>query len=79
MEDTHHLIDALKKDYTIKIDWDATKYIGFILKWDYKNHKVHAHMPGCLLKAILRFKHQMPKAKQNWPHPHAKPQYGAKA
>jgi hypothetical protein len=37
MEDAHHLIDALKQDYTIPIDWDATKYIRLILKWDYKN------------------------------------------
>jgi hypothetical protein len=25
MEDAQHLIDALKQDYTITIDWDATK------------------------------------------------------
>ncbi len=37
MEDTQHLIDTLKQDYTITIDWDATKYIGLTLKWDYKN------------------------------------------
>ncbi len=36
-------------------------------------------MPGYLSKALLRFKHQMPKAKQKSLHPHAKPQYGAKA
>jgi hypothetical protein len=36
-------------------------------------------MPGCISKALLQFKHQMPKAKQNSPHPNAKPQYGAKA
>jgi hypothetical protein len=37
MEDAQHLIDALKQDYTITIDWDATKYIGLTLKRDYKN------------------------------------------
>jgi len=36
-------------------------------------------MPGYLDKALLRFKHEMPKSKQNSPHPHVKPQYGAKA
>jgi hypothetical protein len=36
-------------------------------------------MPGYLSKALLRFKHQMPYAKQKSLHPHAKPQYGAKA
>ncbi len=79
MEDAHHLINALKKDYTVTIDWDATKYIGLTLKRDYKNCKVYAHIPGYLSKALLQFKHQMPKTKQNSLHPHAKPQYGAKA
>jgi hypothetical protein len=35
-------------------------------------------MPGYLSKALLRFKHLMPKKKQNLPHPHIAPQYGAK-
>jgi hypothetical protein len=53
MEDAHHLIDALKQEYTITIDWDATKYIGLTLEWDYKNQKVYAHMPGYISKALL--------------------------
>ncbi len=27
MEDAQHLIDALKQDFTIAIDWNATKYM----------------------------------------------------
>ncbi len=57
IEDSQHLIDALKQDYTITIDWDATKYIGLTLEWDYKNKKVYAHMPGYIQQALLRFKH----------------------
>jgi hypothetical protein len=34
-------------------------------------------MPGYIQKALLQFKHQAPKAKQNSPHPHVKPQYRA--
>jgi hypothetical protein len=37
MDDAKHLINALQKDYTITVDWDATKYIGLTIKWDYKN------------------------------------------
>lgn len=77
-EDAQHLIDAIQKDYTITIDWDATKYIGLTVEWDYPNHKVYLHMPGYLDKALLRFKHETPKTKQNSPHPHVTPQYGAK-
>ncbi len=78
MEDAKHLIDALQKEYTITVDWDATKYIGLTIEWDYKNQKVYAHMPGYLSKALLWFKHDVPKTKQNSPHPHVAPQYGVK-
>jgi hypothetical protein len=77
-EDAEHLINAIKQDYNITIDWDATKYIGLTIEWDYTNQKVHLHMPGYLNKALLQFKHDKPKSKQNSPHPHVKPQYGAK-
>jgi hypothetical protein len=35
-------------------------------------------MPGYLNKVFLKFKHVAPSKKQNSPHPHAIPQYGAK-
>jgi hypothetical protein len=53
LEDAQHLIDALKKDYTITIYWDATKYIGLTIEWDYAKGKEHVHMPGYLPKALL--------------------------
>jgi hypothetical protein len=54
------------------------KCIGLTIEWDYKNRKVYAHMLGYLSKALLQFKHDVPKTKQNSPHPHVAPQYGAK-
>ncbi len=78
LEDAQHLINALKKDYTITVDWDATKYIGLTIEWDYAKGKVHVHMPGYLPKALLQFNHPQPKKKQNSPYPHVAPQYGAK-
>ena len=77
-EDAQHLINAIQKDYNITVDWEAHKYIGLTVEWDYLNRKVHLHMSGYLNKALLRFKHEMPKTKQNSPHPHVAPQYGAK-
>jgi hypothetical protein len=68
MEDAKHLINALQKDYTITVDWDTINYIGLTIEWDYKNRKVYAHMPGYLSKALLRFKHDVPKTKQNSPN-----------
>ncbi len=59
-EDAQHLIDALEKDYTISTDWDATKYTGLTIHWDYAKRKVYMHMPGYLAKALQRFKHPTP-------------------
>jgi hypothetical protein len=77
-EDAQHLINTIQKDFTITIDWDATKYIGLTVKWDYMNRKVYLHMPGYLTKTLQRFKDEIPKSKQKTPHPHVAPQYGIK-
>ena len=53
LDNAKHLIDALKKDYVITIDWNATKYIGLTIEWDYMKGKVHVHMPGYLPNALL--------------------------
>jgi len=77
-EDAKHLIEALEKDYTITINWDANKYIGLTIKWDYENGKVHIHMPDYIEKTLKRFNHKKPSKKQNSPHPHKLVRYGAK-
>jgi hypothetical protein len=33
--DATHLIEALKREYTITVDKEATKYIGLTVEWDY--------------------------------------------
>jgi hypothetical protein len=78
MTDATHIIEALKKDYTITVDWDASKYIGLTIKWDYKNGKVHMHMPGYIEKTLKRLKHVNPSKVQNSPHPHKITHCGAK-
>ena len=69
-EDANHIINVLKKDYTITVDREATKYIGLTIEWDYINGKTHIHMPGYLEKAMTRFKHEIPSKVQNSPHRH---------
>jgi len=76
--DAKHLISVLKENYEITIDQTATKYIGLTIEWDYENQKVHTSMPGYLSKAFVRFKHEILHKKQNSPHPHVIPNYGAK-
>jgi hypothetical protein len=69
---------VLRKDYTITVDIEATKYIGLTVEWDYDNGKVHTHMPGYLGKAMTRFKHEIPTKVQNSPHRHIGVKYGVK-
>jgi hypothetical protein len=47
------------------VDWQATKYIGLTIDWDYLNRKAHIHMPGYLKKAFVRFKHEQPNKSSN--------------
>jgi hypothetical protein len=54
---TDHIVNALKKYYTIMVDKDAAKYIVLTIEWDYEHGKVHMSMPGYLVKAMIRFKH----------------------
>ncbi len=65
-----HLIEALKEDYTITVDWEATKYIGLTIEWDYENGKVHIHKPGYLENTMTRFGHKKTDKVLNSPHPH---------
>ncbi len=60
------------------VDWQATKYIGLTIEWDYPNRKTHIHMPGYLKKAFIQFKHETPNIIQRSPHPHVITNYGAK-
>ncbi len=68
--DANHIINVLKKKYTITVDREATKYIGLTIEWNYENCKVHMHMPGYLAKAMTRFKHETPNKIQHSPHRH---------
>ena len=42
------------------VDWQATKYIGLTIEWNYTTRKANIHMPGYLKKAFVLFKHQKP-------------------
>ncbi len=77
-QDAEHLINTLKQYNNITIDWEATKYIGLTLEWDFKNNQVHTHMLEYLDKSLICFKHKATKTNQNSPHFHVCPNYGAK-
>ena len=76
-EHAEHLLNIIKKDYKLTIDWTGTKYIGLTHDWDYDRGKVHVSMPGYVGKALERFQHPKPTKPQHQPHPHIPPNYGA--
>jgi hypothetical protein len=59
-DDANHIINALKKHYTITVDREATKSIGLTIELDYENSKVHMDMLGYLSKGMTGFKHEAP-------------------
>jgi hypothetical protein len=40
-----HLIESIKKMYTLTEDWTGALYCGIALDWDYKNRTVDILMP----------------------------------
>jgi hypothetical protein len=77
-EDADHLINANKKFYPMTVDWQATKYIGLTIEWNYTTRKANIHMPGYLKKAFVLFKHQKPDKIQRSLHPHVITKYGTR-
>ena len=72
-----HLIQALKKLYTISIDWTGSLFCGLTIDWDYAAHTCDISMSKYLQTALLKFRNPVPKLPQHAPHSWAKPTYGA--
>jgi len=79
-EHAQHLVNILKADYKITEDWEGEKYIGIDLEWDYTKRQVHLHMPDYIRKALEELGYTLPERgrRQDSPHPHIPPKYGAK-
>jgi hypothetical protein len=74
--DAEHLLDALRTGYKMSVDWDAERYCGLILKWDYNKRTVDLSMPGYIERALQRFRHTPPKKPQHNPYRYIQPEYG---
>jgi len=73
-----HLIETLKKQYTILIDWMGTNYLGLTLDWDYKNRHVRVSVPLYMCKALSRFGYKLPSKPMHALAKFEPPSYGAK-
>ena len=76
--DAEHLIEALGQGYKMSVDWEAERYCGLILKWDYKKRTCDISMPGYIERALTRFRHPFPKKLQHNPAHYVQPEYGTK-
>lgn len=73
-----HLIDTLASFYEITVDWEATKYCGITLEWDYKNRTVDLSMPNYVTDALHHFQHPVSIQPVHAPSKWAPPSYGSK-
>ena len=74
-ENAEHLLQTLRKKYTITTDWEGKQFCGINLTWDYKNRTVDMDMPKYVDNALQRFEHELEKAEHS-PHHWIAPHYG---
>jgi hypothetical protein len=75
-ENDEHLMDLLRKIYSITADWTGSKHIGLTLKWDYEARTCDLSMPDYIGKALQRFEVPTPTRAQHSPHAWLAPVYG---
>ena len=76
-EHADHLVSAIDEHYDYTTDWEGKRYLGLTFDWDYDARKVHLSMPEYIPNAIKRFRHERPRKRQDQPHAHTPPSYGA--
>ena len=80
-EHAQHLIETLKKYYTVKTDWTGSLYCGIQLDWDYNYPTRHLDisMPKYVSEKRHEFSHKTPTHPQHSPHPAPPVRYGKAA
>ena len=58
-QDCHHLLQALRAQFTISTDWGASLYIVIRLKLDYTAGHVDLPMPKYVTKTLHKFKNSL--------------------
>ena len=72
----NHLINVMKKHYTVAEDWEGENYGGITLGWYYTKRKVNLSMPEYVKDYLIQFQHTLRKL-TNQPHKHIIPAFGA--
>ena len=58
------------------MDPSGTKFLGFVLDWDYSTRKVYLSMPNYVQHDLHRLQNPLPTRLQHAPHRHNKPVCG---
>ena len=72
------MINTLKRDYDIKVDWKGGLFVGIKLEWDYEKRTLDTHVPEFFSKALHKYQNKKPAKPQHAPAKAAPIQYGAK-
>ena len=76
--DAEHLMNALRANYEITVDWTGEHYCGLLIKWNYAQQYVDISMPKYVSKFLAKQKHPKPTIPQHAPHKWSEPVYGRK-
>jgi hypothetical protein len=77
-EHVDQLLNALKQDYEVTVDWTGGLHCGINLDWYYKYKTVDLSMPGYIAKALQKFQHKELTQPHHAHYPARAPQYGSK-
>jgi hypothetical protein len=77
-QDADHLLNALRDNYKISVDWAGKNYCGLVIDWNYAKNYVDISMPGYVANTLARLQHRRPTRPQFAPHQWTQPAYGQK-
>ena len=60
-ENGEHLLNTLKKNYEVEVDWTGSLYCGIELNWNYERGWPNTKMGTYVRKALKRFNHEKPR------------------
>ena len=76
-DQSRHLIDSLKEEFTISEYCKGVLYCRINLKWDYCKLTLYISMPEYIQKQLQKYKHQHSSKPQYSPYPTTLRKYGA--
>ena len=77
-EDALHLMNSVKENYDVTVDWTGENYCGLAIKWNYILKYADVTMPNYVIKFLAKQKHNKPLISQHAPHKWSTPVYGRK-